>query len=333
MEMAVDLARKCASEKSSAVPKVGAVLVCGDTVVTAYRGERNPGDHAEYTLETKTQNDVLGTAELYTTLEPCTTRNHPKVPCAKRICDRHSIRRVYVGMLDPNPEIRGRGYQMLLDANIDVVLFDPDLQRSLLDLNRDFSRRIARQVSRKKKRTQALLAVPALIVVVAMLFGSRPLERWWRSPTLEYQVASKDEHVVGDQFIYDLGVSIRCARGHGVLERVLLTPELWDVLPANHQGSAAPFQLLLSPVVEGPLSVTAELRPTQETHLTAHSGMVFLVSFVSKKPLESLPLVILVDIASDPFEKGSRDSYRYQAHVDVDYSKRERQEGKYDLLW
>jgi len=116
--MAVEEARKSVGEDGRTHPKVGAVIVAGRQVLaSAHRGEI-PGCHAEYiALEHKLRDKSIAGATVYTTLEPCTERNHPKIPCARRLVER-KVKRVVLGSLDPNPVIRGHGQLILRDANI-----------------------------------------------------------------------------------------------------------------------------------------------------------------------------------------------------------------------
>jgi pyrimidine deaminase RibD-like protein len=140
-QLAIEEARKSVPEGDGrSHPKVGAVVVKGNQVIAqAHRGEI-PGCHAEYiALERKLPDDSLVDATVYTTLEPCTARNHPKVPCARRITER-KVKRVVIGTLDPNPSITGRGQLMLRDANIITDLFPHDLMSEVEELNRDFAR-------------------------------------------------------------------------------------------------------------------------------------------------------------------------------------------------
>jgi pyrimidine deaminase RibD-like protein len=141
MRRALEAARKCKSEQGKVSPKVGAVVVLKDgTSTEAYRGELAPGEHAEYTaLERKLKDDIVAGATVYTTLEPCTSRHDPKVPCAERLIER-KVSRVVIGMVDPNPTISGRGIRRLREANITVDMFPAPFAGEIEELNREFSR-------------------------------------------------------------------------------------------------------------------------------------------------------------------------------------------------
>lgn len=107
--LAIEEARHSVPEDGRVHPKVGVVVVKdGRVLATAHRGEF-PQCHAEFVaLEKKLPEISLAGSTVYTTLEPCTSRNHPKVPCATRLAER-KVARVVIGMLDPDDLISGRG--------------------------------------------------------------------------------------------------------------------------------------------------------------------------------------------------------------------------------
>jgi pyrimidine deaminase RibD-like protein len=145
--MAIEEALKSIPEDWRPHPKVGAIVVKNGSLLSkAHRGE-NSKSHAEYiALEDKLSDDLVAGATVYTTLEPCTTRKHPKIPCAQRLVDR-KVSRVVIGMLDPNPDIRGLGDQLLSEANIETQLFPQDLRAQVEEMNREFIR------AQKQKQT------------------------------------------------------------------------------------------------------------------------------------------------------------------------------------
>ena len=145
MRIAFELSRNCLDEKNDKPsPKVGAVVVRDGTLLAkAWRGEppHGSGDHGEFiALEGKLRDEVLQGATVFTTLEPCTSRSHDKHPCAGHLALR-KVRRVVIGMLDPNPAICGKGVRFLEEAGIDAVLVDDqEIRKQINELNRYFIR-------------------------------------------------------------------------------------------------------------------------------------------------------------------------------------------------
>lgn len=120
-------------------PHVGAILVDENYLekTRSHRGgNEGNGEHAEYRLleKVKARNIDLKNKTLFVSLEPCTTRNHPKIPCFQRIID-SGIKKVFIGMLDPDIRIRGIGVMKLRAAGIKVEMFPNDIEEKLRELN------------------------------------------------------------------------------------------------------------------------------------------------------------------------------------------------------
>src|SRR5579871_1285965 len=176
IKMAIAEAAKSTAEDGRVHPKVGAVVVKnGEVLGVAHRGEF-PGNHAEFALlEKKLPDAALAGATLYTTLEPCTARSSSKVPCAERIKAR-KVGRVVIGMLDPNPDIKGSGWSFLRDVNINVEMFPGDLISEVEEQNRDFTRQFRRMPRHKEPIDETFLAVNR----------SRSLDEWYRAVNVVY---------------------------------------------------------------------------------------------------------------------------------------------------
>ena len=143
MEMAIQVMNDSIQEPRTdkVSPKVGAVLIKPNGEIdTAFRGELRHGDHAEFTLlERKHRSDLLDGSVLFATLEPCApgARKHPKLCCAERIVNAR-IKKVYIGIEDPDPSVDRKGIKFLQDHGIEVEMFDADLRKEIEDANKQF---------------------------------------------------------------------------------------------------------------------------------------------------------------------------------------------------
>lgn len=117
MKRAIELAKKGAGFVNPN-PMVGCVVVKDDIIISEGYHEYYGGFHAERNALTNTKINCDG-ATLYVTLEPCC--HHGKTPPCTDIIIEKGIKKVVVGILDPNPLVAGKGISILQNAGIDVV--------------------------------------------------------------------------------------------------------------------------------------------------------------------------------------------------------------------
>ena len=98
-------------------PMVGCVIVKDGKIIGEGWHEHIGGLHAERNAFAHCTEDCTG-ADLYVTLEPCCHWGRTP-PCTDAVIE-HKIGRVFVGCLDPNPLVAGKGAQILRDAGIEV---------------------------------------------------------------------------------------------------------------------------------------------------------------------------------------------------------------------
>jgi len=117
MKRALSLAAK-GKGRTSPNPMVGAVIVKhGHIVGEAYH--RQPGEpHAEILALHQAGPRARG-GVLYVTLEPCCHTRKRTPPCVPLLIQ-SGLARVCVAMLDPNPQVNGRGVYSLKQANLSV---------------------------------------------------------------------------------------------------------------------------------------------------------------------------------------------------------------------
>lgn len=117
MQRAIALAKKGAGFVNPN-PMVGCVVVKDNEIIAEGYHEYYGGFHAERNALTHTTADCNG-ATLYVTLEPCC--HYGKTPPCTEIIIEKGIKKVVVGLLDPNPLVAGKGIKILEDAGIEVV--------------------------------------------------------------------------------------------------------------------------------------------------------------------------------------------------------------------
>lgn len=136
-ERAIAEARKSVAEDYRPHPHVGVVIVKdGKILATGYRGESGTGDHGEFCALNKLNETEVKGASVYTTLDPCSTRNPPKKPCTVRLID-SKVARVVYGIADKHESVYG--HASLVEAGIEIGFFPNDLMQELLALNKEWS--------------------------------------------------------------------------------------------------------------------------------------------------------------------------------------------------
>jgi pyrimidine deaminase RibD-like protein len=142
MRQAIELAANCKPSDPRHTPKVGAVIDIGGEVFIGQRGE---DDHAEKIALVRVAEaglvNMLKEATVYTTLEPCTkhVRRKPLESCTERLIAA-KVKRVVIGILDPNQGVCGKGVLELQANDIEVSLFPHELAERIRSINAEFIR-------------------------------------------------------------------------------------------------------------------------------------------------------------------------------------------------
>ncbi len=210
-------------------PLVGAVLVQNGQVVGEgwHRGAGQP--HAEAAALAQAGPGARG-ATLYVNLEPC--NHHGRTPPCTDALIAAGVTRVVAAMEDPDPRVRGKGFERLRAAGIDVSVGDHAQQA--LQLNRWYV------TSRTRNRPRVLYKwAQTLDGAVATADGDA---RWVSGPQARRQVhrlrAQLDAVLVGIGTVLsdDPRLTVRHTRGRDplrvVADRDARTPLRAQILPA-----------------------------------------------------------------------------------------------------
>src|SRR3989338_373685 len=118
MGIALTLAKRGVG-RTSPNPAVGAVLVKNDKIISKGYHKKAGFSHAEINALREAGREARG-ADVYATLEPCSHFGKTQ-PCTDAII-KAGIKKVFIGMKDPNPLVAGRGIRRLRNAGIKVEI-------------------------------------------------------------------------------------------------------------------------------------------------------------------------------------------------------------------
>lgn len=134
----MQMALKCAREVKGTTapnPSVGAVIVRDGEILGKGATAPAGGPHAEVqAIANAGGEEACAEATLYVTLEPCSHWGRTP-PCSEAVI-RSGFSKVYVAVLDPNPEVAGRGIGQISEAGIEVEV--GLLEAEAFELNEDF---------------------------------------------------------------------------------------------------------------------------------------------------------------------------------------------------
>jgi diaminohydroxyphosphoribosylaminopyrimidine deaminase/5-amino-6-(5-phosphoribosylamino)uracil reductase len=141
MTRALELAAK-AMVHATPNPRVGCVVVREGRVIGQGFTQRAGSNHAEIEalLDARRSGHDLHGAHVYVTLEPCAHFGRTP-PCATALIEAH-VSMVIAAVEDPNPQVGGRGLEMLRQAGIDVRC--GLLKQDAIEMNAGFFSRMTR---------------------------------------------------------------------------------------------------------------------------------------------------------------------------------------------
>ncbi|QEH45789.1 bifunctional diaminohydroxyphosphoribosylaminopyrimidine deaminase/5-amino-6-(5-phosphoribosylamino)uracil reductase RibD [Aggregatibacter actinomycetemcomitans] len=136
MQLALDLAKQ-GEFTTTPNPSVGCVLVKNGKIVGKGFHFKTGEPHAEVMALREASENARG-ATAYVTLEPCSHFGRTP-PCAKGLVEA-GVSKVIAAMCDPNPQVTGKGLQILADAGIQSAV--GLLEEKAGQLNKGFLKRM-----------------------------------------------------------------------------------------------------------------------------------------------------------------------------------------------
>lgn len=214
-------------------PLVGAVIVIAGKIVAEGYHHRYGLLHAEReAFEDAMRKGVACCgATMYVTLEPC-CHVGKQPPCTEAIIS-HGIRRVVIGLLDPNPLVAGKGAAILREAGITVDVLDAEssLAGEMRYQNRVFLKYITQRMP--------WVTLKYAMTLDGKISTSAGESKWITGPESLQQVHRMRRNMT----------AIACGIGTVIADDPSLTTRL-----ADDPGARSPIRLVFDRLLRIPLS-------------------------------------------------------------------------------
>ena len=104
--------------RTSPNPMVGSVIVRNGKIIASGYHKKAGENHAELEALARISGKIRDGDTLYVTLEPCT--HYGKMPPCTEAIIKSGLKKVVMGMQDPNPHVSGNGFGFLKEKGIEV---------------------------------------------------------------------------------------------------------------------------------------------------------------------------------------------------------------------
>lgn len=232
MRRALQLARKGVG-RTSPNPAVGAVIVRDGAIVGEGWHRRAGTPHAEVHALRMAGEAARG-GDVYVTLEPCS--HHGRTPPCADALVAAGVARVFVGMIDPNPIVSGKGVERLRQAGI--VVETGLLGNECLRLNEAFCKHVT--------TGRPMVVLKSALTLDGKTATSSGDSRWVTSPPSRRMVhrlrAVMDGVMVGSGTLLadDPELTVRLVKGRNplriVVDSELRTPLTSRLLASTKEG-------------------------------------------------------------------------------------------------
>lgn len=245
MKRVIRLAEK-ARGMTSPNPMVGAVLVKNSRII-AEDYHRKPGTpHAEALVIQKAGNKAKGSV-LYVSLEPCCHTDKRTPPCTKAIIGA-GIKKVVIGMKDPNPKVSGKGIKELEKAGIKTV--SGILKEDAIRLNEGYIKYIK-------------TGMPFVILKVAMTLDGKIATPEGESKWITGEKARKEVHKIRASVD-----AIMTAIGTVKADDPRLTARITRLKDPRFQTGKQPKRIIIDPDLKIPINAKILQTPPETIVVT-----------------------------------------------------------------